>query len=108
MGKTVKEFDWRETHLVSLDLVDRFLPIKLFDRLAHLCLLLVPLGYRYHLERNKKEAEMGKTVKEFDWEEAVNKVERYAEAEGSASGTGKDRHKRAVTNDDGRGGCATS
>lgn len=33
--------------------------------------------YRYHLERNKKEAEMGKTVKEFDWEEAVNKVERY-------------------------------
>ncbi|GAA5981081.1 hypothetical protein JCM10908_003977 [Rhodotorula pacifica] len=33
--------------------------------------------YRYHMERNKKEAEMGKTVKEFDWEEAVNKVERY-------------------------------
>ncbi|GAA5882213.1 hypothetical protein JCM3774_000964 [Rhodotorula dairenensis] len=33
--------------------------------------------YRYHLERDRKEAEMGKTVKEFDWEEAVNKVQRY-------------------------------
>lgn len=33
--------------------------------------------YRYHLERDRKEAEMGKTVKEFDWEEAVNKVPRY-------------------------------
>ncbi|BGO88544.1 hypothetical protein NBRC10512_003358 [Rhodotorula toruloides] len=33
--------------------------------------------YMYHRERNKMEEEMGKTVKEFDWDEAVNKVERY-------------------------------
>lgn len=33
--------------------------------------------YRYHMERNKIEAEMGQTVKEFDWEEAVDKVERF-------------------------------
>jgi hypothetical protein len=33
--------------------------------------------YMYHRERNKMEEEMGKTVKEFDWEEAVDKVERY-------------------------------
>ncbi|BGP52579.1 hypothetical protein JCM8202_004923 [Rhodotorula sphaerocarpa] len=33
--------------------------------------------YRYHSERNRKEAEMGKTVDEFDWEAAVNQVERY-------------------------------
>ncbi|BGO99054.1 RNA binding protein [Rhodotorula toruloides] len=33
--------------------------------------------YMYHRERNTMEEEMGKTVKEFDWDEAVNKVERY-------------------------------
>ncbi|BGP21279.1 hypothetical protein Rt10032_c19g6257 [Rhodotorula toruloides] len=33
--------------------------------------------YMYHRERNKMEEEMGKTVDEFDWDEAVNKVERY-------------------------------
>ncbi|GAA6010271.1 hypothetical protein JCM10207_005698 [Rhodosporidiobolus poonsookiae] len=33
--------------------------------------------YRYHKERNKAEEAMGKTVKEFDVEEAVSKVERY-------------------------------
>ncbi|KPV78024.1 uncharacterized protein RHOBADRAFT_50546 [Rhodotorula graminis WP1] len=33
--------------------------------------------YMYHRERNKMEEAMGKTVKEFDWDEAVAKVERY-------------------------------
>ncbi|BGP44370.1 hypothetical protein JCM10450v2_000181 [Rhodotorula kratochvilovae] len=33
--------------------------------------------YIYHRERNKMEEAMGKTVKEFDWDEAVAKVERY-------------------------------
>lgn len=33
--------------------------------------------YRYQRERNKIEEEMGKTVKDFDVEDAVSKVERY-------------------------------